>query len=697
MSATDDRYVYFRPGEILYIISHDRDQLLNEQPDKELARPTDDSGAMGDQPGSEPGNLEPESQPLQADNELNQDEPKEKEENNDGNNDHDDENGKNRTPSFDENVDELIGWSNGLAQGIKSNLKISRRSDRDLHIPGTHGLAEISLSTKVPPSEKYTSPPLTPRGAISLITAEVQDLSNPNANPEGYVDPVDLAKLIVKLDDEGKSQPLSKAGIKIEVITPNWLSSPCSEVGGGGGPGAHPVPYTGSTKDPPYKFQFQFSEEIKNKLRLISEKERGRGVRVAILDTAPCLHELSAAYEVYYKVDPEKRKKQEEEKGLHPLIGTLLGPNGHLHVHPASHADLLRLRNIHLKDHNYQMTDHGLFVAGIVNTIAPAADIHLYEVLNPEGVGDLETLARGLWKVAEEPYRLFKANKPVPPLVVNCSLVFNIPIEGDPSSPNSARPIQGDPSLKLDSSRSIVGHRLTDLDRVPAILDKISTDRDWIERATMIIMAICDILFYCGSRVIAAAGNDGKIVMDTDGAVRQERPLTRYPAAFTSVQGVGALPIEQPNPQTFAQTPKYEVSSYSDLADRPERKGIVTLGGEPGERKGVLGVYIGEFPAPVTGIASLIHTVLGWFVGLFGGKLIYPANTNHWAWWAGTSFATPILTGVLAAVLSHPKPHPTTEHAIAALYNAGAIEENRTYYTEDLLEAKQVPESEYIP
>jgi hypothetical protein len=685
MSVTDDPYVYFRPGEILYIISHDRDQLLNEQPDKELARPTDDSVVMGDQPGSEPGNLEPESQPIQAGNELNQDEPKDKEEDNNGDDDHDDDN--DRIPSFNKNIEELIRWSNGLTQGIKPNLKISHRSERELHIPGTHELEEISLSKTVAPSEQYTSPQLTPRGAISLITAEVLDLSN----PEGYVDPVDLAKLIVKLEEEGQSQPLSKAGIKIEVIAPNWLSSPCSEVGGGGGPGSRPIPYTGTTKNPPYKFKF--SEKIENQLERISEEERGRGVKVAILDTAPCLHELSAAYEVYYKVDPEKRKKQEEEKGLHPLIGTLLGPNGRLHVHPASPADLLRMRNIHLKDHNYQMTDHGLFVAGIINTIAPAAEIHLYEVLNPEGVGDLEALARGLWKVAEEPYRLFTKERIVQTLVVNCSLMFNLPIEGDPASLNSARPIQVDPSLNLDSSRSIVGHRLTDLDQVPAILDKISRDPDWIERTTIIIKAICDILFYCGSRVIAAAGNDGKIIVDTNGAVRQERPLARYPAAFPSVQGVGALPIEQPNPQTFGPTSKYEVSSYSDLADKPERKGIVTLGGEPGERKGVLGVYIGEFPAPVTGIASLIHTVLGWLVGLFGGKLIYPENKNHWAWWAGTSFATPILAGVLTAVLSHPNPPATTEHAIAGLYNSGAIEQGRTHYLEDLLEAEQRPAS----
>jgi hypothetical protein len=42
----------------------------------------------------------------------------------------------------------------------------------------------------------------------------------------------------------------------------------------------------------------------------------------------------------------------------------------------------------------YRMTDHGLFVAGIIHTIAPQAELHLIEVLNPYGVGDLESITR---------------------------------------------------------------------------------------------------------------------------------------------------------------------------------------------------------------------------------------------------------------------------------------------------------------
>jgi Subtilase family len=670
----DDKYVYFRPGEILYVISHDRDQLLNEQPSRKPATPQADGEPTRDQADNKPTNPEPGNQPLQepADSESNKAQSRDKNENNDND---DKDNGK--KPSFDQSVDELIQWSNGFAIGAMSNLTISHRREKELHIPGTYKLEQLSLSKTIASTDQYTPHTLKPHGAFSLITADVRDLSK----PEGDVDPSDLAKLIVQLDDEGvKTQPLIGTGIKIEAVIPNWLSSPCSEVGGGGGPGSRPVPYRGTTKNPPY--QFQFSDKIEEQLRRINEKERGKGVKVAILDTAPCLHELSAAYEVYYKVDPKKREEQKQKTGLHPLIGTLLRPNGPLHVHPASYADLLRMRNIHLKDHNYVMTDHGLFVAGIINTIVPAAKIHLYEVLNPEGVGDLETIARGLWEVADEQYRLFTEKGVVQPLVVNCSLMLNLPIGGDPSSPDSARSIKADSSLNLDHSRTIVGHRLIDLDQI--ILDKISRGDNWIERASTVIMWICDILFWCGSRVIAAAGNDGE--------TRKERPLARYPAAFPSVQGVGALPIRQ-EPQTFAQTGKYEAAFYSDLADQPERIGIVTLGGEPEEGKGILGVYIGEFPAPLTGLASVIHAVLGWFVGLFGGKLIYPKNTNHWAWWAGTSFATPILTGVLAAALSDPNPHPTTEHAIAELYKAGGIEQARTYNSEDLLEAKQAPAS----
>jgi subtilisin family serine protease len=191
-----------------------------------------------------------------------------------------------------------------------------------------------------------------------------------------------------------------------------------------------------------------------------------------------------------------------------------------------------------------------------------------------------------------------------------------------------------------------------------AILSYISSHPDWVERSASVIMWICDLLYFLGSRVIAAAGND----WDPADA---GRPEARYPAAFGSVQGVGALKKEQPQ-AAIAGNQHYEVASYSDISDKPGKVGVVTLGGEAGENRGVLGIYLGEFPEP------------------------HPKkNTSHWAWWAGTSFATPILSGVIAAVLNKPNPPPTVEGAIVALYRARAIKEAGTDYQEDLLAVTQ--------
>jgi hypothetical protein len=90
------------------------------------------------------------------------------------------------------------------------------------------------------------------------------------------------------------------------------------------------------------------------------------------------------------------------------------------------------------------------------------------------------------------------------------------------------------------------------------------------------------------------------------------------------VLGVGALKEDSTDP-----------TLYSNTSDQPDGEGIATFGGEkyadvpvshtkPGT--GILGVYTGMFPddpnAPLTG----------------------------WAWWAGTSFAAPIISGTLAAL-----------------------------------------------
>jgi hypothetical protein len=436
-----------------------------------------------------------------------------------------------------------------------------------------------------------------PRGftrAFSLLNCDMENVP---------LDPLDFLEFIVELSNPDRPNDPNHphrlligqefAGLRLEAISPNWLASGASQAGGTGGPGSWPVPYRGNSSRAPYQFR-----DLISSLKDLEIYGDGEGVDIAILDTAPSPHDLIAAYK--------------DCKSWHPLIRTLLGPNGKLKLYPATYEENLRLGSTSLNEHDYKMTDHGLFTAGIVHSIVPKATIHLIEVLNPFGVGDLETLAGGLQKVFDNIYKPDKADEPEESrrrLVVNCSWMLEPPLVAEH---------RRDPDSQFEQR----------------VMELASRYRD----QAFFLKSVCDLFADLGREVIAAAGNDCKEKGDRNAA-----PATRYPAAFLRTFGVGALPKDsKPNPNG-----KHEASSYSNLADIPQNvTRIMTLGGEEGDGQGVLGLYLGEFP----GCES-------------------KPNCTKWAWWAGTSFATPILTGAIAAVLSGPRgPQITQQQAIGILF-----------------------------
>ena len=57
------------------------------------------------------------------------------------------------------------------------------------------------------------------------------------------MDQAELVELILELDDDMRNNHPMPQGIVLQGVTLNWLSSPGSEWGGGGGPGRLPEPY----------------------------------------------------------------------------------------------------------------------------------------------------------------------------------------------------------------------------------------------------------------------------------------------------------------------------------------------------------------------------------------------------------------------------------------------------------------------
>ena len=344
-------------------------------------------------------------------------------------------------------------------------------------------------------------------------------------------------------------------GYVIEGFSLNWLMGNLHHGGATGGPGGRPV------KAPEPRANEQDFRIISSATSLINTVNipRQTNAYVAILDTAPTHTALSNALHKWVG-----RPSIPD----HPLVKVLFGPNGKLTVHHASPATLHEMEHFSPVLHNYLMPDHGTFIAGIINSGAPDATLHLYEVLSRYGVGTFTSVAQGFLDATRNLGR---------PLIINCSFMFCLP--------------DGDYGAQLVAE---LGIEFDDLEKTIRELFEDIADPHII--------------------LVASAGND---------STTQARKAARYPAAFRNVIGVGALPKGSPQLNN-----RYVPASYSNLADDPPEDGFMTLGGEPGAGQGIRGMYISDLP----GLLS--------------------SNDTGWAWWAGTSFATAIITGLLAAEIT---------------------------------------------
>jgi len=531
-------------------------------------------------------------------------------------------------PNADENL-ALINWAKNFAP---AGVEITMQDAQQFPPPEQQGPYEkgsqMATVSRSPATVGKELPPMTEGSKLPPFPLNSEIPKNFRILPATVVglkkdEPSTLLDLVLNLDDNRKTAPTKN----LRAVSPNWfVSGGSSRPGGTGGPSGKPVPYNGNPDPNEYLFNLDYlPQEIRDlaKGQEGDPGQEGEGVVVAILDTIP----IESMGNIYTKWIA---------KG-HTLL-TSLKNSGLLSIDPDTEVDQQSPDfgdpddNLHLNDwlqsnddgHDYKMSDHGLFVAGIIHTLAPKAAIHLIQVLNRYGMSDLTSISRGLQKVIQKDGT---GNN----VVVNMSLTINFPIESEhitTDDPVGRR--LGEQILSHKNERSwwieILCWIVNIICWLIAYLFGIrlrGCEPTWYDRQTWAMMWICKSVSALNSNIIAAAGNRR----------RQEgpRPQAEYPAAFLDVLGVGALPkYTDPPPD---QNARLDTTSYSNFSDRPNGTGIATLGGEAGAEAGVLGIYVGEFPKDASGNQE--------------------SNDSGWAWWSGTSFATPIVSGIVAAMLSN--------------------------------------------
>ncbi len=263
----------------------------------------------------------------------------------------------------------------------------------------------------------------------------------------------------------------------------------------------------------------------------------------------------------------------------------------------------------------FPMVDHGLFVAGVIRDLTPDANIECIRVLNDYGVGNTTVLTNALTDIYNRlgPGGDLNGQQ----VVINMSLVTTPANE--------------------------------ELEQFGFTLQTIMPAREGL-------LIPLELLAAQGVVFVASAGNDSdpNNPMNPDGF----RWGSRFPAAFAypGVRDTGLsemIPIGAVDSQGIA----------ADYSNYPGTNGIATYGGkrpqpDPPNPGGTVTRIIGDIDAPRGVYSSVLYPALAkedtepfHSTPPFSYPEYQRNGSSTWAFWAGTSFATPVISALAARIL----------------------------------------------
>lgn len=366
-----------------------------------------------------------------------------------------------------------------------------------------------------------------------------------------------VSDVIVAINGDTRFYLLADRNYRISSssLTSDSCGQPYSGGGSGGGPFGEPgIP--SPENDISQEFMHQWAFVGSPGINLPSSFARsGKNVRVGVFDTSPY-------------------------RNTHPFSQSI----------SIALPSSLELTSIDALETGSIMSNHGLFVAGLIHAIAPDSEIQLIRVLDDNGCGQLWVLIKALQNFTSE---MSKLSTDLDKVVINMSLTVH-----------SEKPYE------------------TQQDEDPVDCSKLLKKNIHDNSQSYSLKASIDQAYCLGAVIVAAAGNDN-LKEDENGNPVDPWPQ-QFPAEYNSVIGVAS------------SNNIGERSCFSNVGD------VAAPGGDGKEEVNADGKLT------CTEMASTCDGSIDCQYGLI--SLAQTDNGPQYVYWSGTSFSAPLVSGLAALI-----------------------------------------------